>query len=260
MSTQSRHPFLGFGEAPKIFAHRGNLTKKLINEGVADNTRATFEAAVDAGITFVECDSHLTKDGVVVLFHDYNLRRVTGDPRRVSAVTYAELTQLMADRGGLLTLQEALDDFGALKLNVDVKDKLAAVPIGKLIRGKEERVLITSFSDKRRKTTLANTPGTPATSPGSAEIVKLILALNSGAHRTAKQIISRIDALQLPVKQSGLPVITPKLIDFAHLHAKEVHAWTINDPEQMRKLFAMGVDGIVTDEADMALEIAATVR
>ena len=45
-------------------------------------------------------------------------------------------------------------------------------------------------------------------------------------------------------------IVTPRLIAAAHRHGVEVHVWTVNDPADMRRLVAMGVDGIVTDRAD----------
>ena len=48
--------------------------------------------------TYIESDCHLTADGVVVLFHDDDLSRVTGDPRRVADVTASELESLMSAR------------------------------------------------------------------------------------------------------------------------------------------------------------------
>ena len=50
-------------------------------------------------------------------------------------------------------------------------------------------------------------------------------------------------------------VLTPRLISAAHRHGVEVHVWTVNDPDEMRRLVALGVDGIVTDRADVALEV-----
>ena len=46
---------------------------------------------------------------------------------------------------------------------------------------------------------------------------------------------------------------TPRLIAAAHSHGVEIHVWTVNDVERMRELIAMGVDGIVTDRADLAI-------
>ena len=50
-----------------------------------------------------------------------------------------------------------------------------------------------------------------------------------------------------------MKVLTPPLISAAHRRGVEVHVWTVNDADSMRRLVDAGVDGIVTDSADLAL-------
>jgi glycerophosphoryl diester phosphodiesterase len=66
-------------------------------------------------------------------------------------------------------------------------------------------------------------------------------------------VLSEVDALQVPERQQRVRIVTPRLLDYAHEAGVEVHVWTINDPGDMARLVAMGVDGIVTDRADVAL-------
>jgi len=63
-----------------------------------------------------------------------------------------------------------------------------------------------------------------------------------------------IDAVQIPERRGRLRVLTPRLIDAVHSAGVEVHVWTVNDSRDMVRLVAAGVDGIVTDRADLALE------
>ena len=141
------HPYFVDAPYPRVLAHRG-LT---VDEAIAENSYASVAAAKRAGATYVESDCHLTRDGEVVLFHDADLRRVTGDPRRVVDVELSELTDLMADRGGLITLRTALEDFPTVRFNLDVKAPGAADAVGMLVAGHGERVLLTSFADTRRR-------------------------------------------------------------------------------------------------------------
>ncbi|HNP15487.1 MAG TPA: glycerophosphodiester phosphodiesterase family protein, partial [Terrimesophilobacter sp.] len=71
----------------------------------------------------------------------------------------------------------------------------------------------------------------------------------------ARTLLARLDALQLPEKWNGVRVVTPPLVRLAHEAGVEVHVWTINDPLDMARLLDLGVDGIVTDRADLALEV-----
>lgn len=246
------HPYLAGTAHPRVLAHRG-LTHA--DDAMAENSFAAIAAAHAAGADYVESDCHLTSDGVVVLFHDDTLERVTGDPRPLADVTLRELEQLMAGRGGLATLEQTLETFPTTRFNLDVKAADAAVPLGRIVADHADRVLVTSFSDARRRAALAAAaPARPATSPGSRTVASLVAAARLGLKPVAARLLRDVDALQIPERQGALRVLTPRLVAWAHEHGVEVHVWTVNDPGRMRELVAMGVDGIVTDVADVALE------
>ena len=245
---------------PRVLAHRGLLTAEDVAHGVAENSFAAVAAAHAAGAQYIESDCHLTADGTVVLFHDDDLSRVTGDPRRVADVRVTELEALMASRGGLITLAQALDAFPTVRFNLDVKAKDAATEVGRIVAPHAQRVLLTSFSDERRRAALAAVENTglgirPATSAGSTTIARVLSALSVRSSRLVGRALAGIDALQVPERQGRLRIVTPRLIAAAHRHDVEVHVWTVNDPADMRRLVAMGVDGLVTDRADLALSI-----
>lgn len=251
------HPYLATSRSPRILAHRGLTTPAMHEAGIVENSRAAIEAAIAAGSEFVETDCHLTNDGEVVLFHDTDLLRVTGDPRKIADVTLAELTSIMADRGGVITLAAALAAYPTTRFNVDVKAKAAAEQVGRIVMPHIDHVLVTSFSDANRKAAyrsgafLAQVKQRPAASPGQWGVVRVLLAALTGIG-TARAFAG-LDALQIPERQGVLPVLTPRLLRAAHRHGVEVHVWTVNDATRMRELIAMGVDGIVTDRADIAI-------
>ncbi|WP_433677473.1 glycerophosphodiester phosphodiesterase family protein [Microbacterium gorillae] len=250
------HPYLQFAPHPRVLAHRGLVTPDEASAGVAENTLAAVAAADAAGARYVELDCHLTADGEVVIFHDQKLTRVTGDERRVRDVTLAELTAIMADRGGLITLADLLVAFPELRFNVDVKVPEAAEPAGRIIAPHADRVLLTSFDDAARLRALAAcraAGGQPATSPGRSVMIQLVLALALRQSGRVQRILTGLDALQIPVRMSGIAVFTPRLLRAAHAAGVEVHIWTINDVAEMRRLVELGVDGIVTDRADLGL-------
>jgi glycerophosphoryl diester phosphodiesterase len=245
---------------PRVLAHRGLLTRDDRRQGVAENSFTAVAAAHAAGAVYIESDCHLTADGTVVLFHDDDLSRVTGDPRRVSQVSVRDMDALMADRGGLITLEQALDAFPAVRFNLDVKAKDAAPEVGRIVAPYAHRVLLTSFSDERRRAALAAAERAgagirPATSAGSATIARVIGALSSRSSRLMRRALAGVDALQVPERHGRLRIVSPRLIEAAHRHDVEVHVWTVNEAGDMRRLLAMGVDGLVTDRADLALSI-----
>lgn len=246
------HPYLLGAAHPRVLAHRGLA---LPGDHIEENSFAAIAAAHAAGVTYVESDCHLTADGHVVLFHDDTLERVTGDPRAVADVTLRELEQQMAGRGGIASLEQALESFPETRFNLDVKAANAAVGVGLLVAEHADRVLVTSFSDDRRRVALeAAAPARPATSPGARTVGRLVASVATGLRPVARRLLQDVDALQIPERQGVVRVLTPRLIRWAHDAGVEVHVWTVNDPQRMRELIAMGVDGIVTDRADLALE------
>lgn len=250
------HPYFDGAALPRVLAHRGLATPEGEDSSVWENTAGAFAQAVTAGAAYVESDCQVTADGEVVLFHDDTLERLTGDPRAISTVRTAELRDIFAEHGGLMTVAEALAAFPDTRFNIDVKTDAATEPIGAIVAPHTRRVLITSFSDARRRRALdsirrAGAGGPPATSGGSRSIVAL-RAL-SALHLSPGSVLRDIDAVQIPVAQGSIRVLTPALLDAAHRHGVEVHVWTVNDPDQMRELAALGVDGIISDHADVAL-------
>lgn len=255
------HPYLS-GPGPRVLAHRGLVTANAAAHGTVDNSFAAVAAAHAAGSVYVESDCHLTSDGVVVLFHDDDLARVAGDPRPVREVRAHELAEVMSDRGGLITLEQALETFPDVRFNLDVKAPDAAEPVGRLVAGDAHRVLLTSFSDERRLAALAaaekaGAAHRPATSPGSGTIARVLAALALGRRRAVARLLADVDALQIPERHRGIPVLSRRLLEAAHRVDVEVHVWTVDEPTDMRRLLDGGVDGLVTDRADVALAVAA---
>lgn len=250
------HPYFEKTRHPRVLAHRGLITAAGEDSGVWENSAAAFAAAHAAGAEYIETDCQVTADGDVVLFHDTTLQRLAGDPRPVSAVRTRELASMFADHGGLLTVGDALASFPSSRLNIDVKTDAAAEPLGPILADHTHRVLVTSFSDANRRTTVAATLRAgaalrPATSGGSRTIATL-RALSS-LHISRARVLRDIDALQIPERRGALRVLTPSLLRAAHAHGVEVHVWTVNDEDDMRRLIASGVDGVVTDRADAAV-------
>lgn len=250
------HPyFLGAAE-PRILAHRGLSSAPGQDPSLWENTAASFAAAHAAGAEFIETDCQVTADGDVVLFHDATLERVAGDPRAIAQVRTAELAELFSEHGGLLTVGEALEAFPRSRFNIDVKVAAAADPIGPLIAPHAHRVLLTSFSDRTRTTALASVRRagaeiSPATS-GGTRVIGALRAL-SGIRLPSARALRGVDAVQIPERHNGVRLFTPSLVRAAHAHGVEVHVWTINDADDMRRLIAEGADGIVTDRADLAV-------
>nr|WP_241968917.1 glycerophosphodiester phosphodiesterase family protein [Microcella putealis] len=218
-----------------------------------------FAHALAAGVDHVETDVHASSDGVAVVAHDEDLSRIGGRTERVDALTAADLARLdLGDGQHVPTLAEALDAFPDLRFNIDLKSEASIAPTVEAIRATraEDRVLVTSFSEQRRRAALRMLPGVATSASGP----RFALALATSVLRATpavRRALAGIHAVQIPERARGLSTVTPARIRAFHAAGVEVHVWTVNDPDTMHRLLDRGVDGIVTDRADLAVAVLA---
>lgn len=238
----------------RIFAHRG--TTEL---GAVENTLQAFSDAIESGADYLETDVQATKDAMVVVFHDEDLSRVLGLNKRVSDLTFAELQSLSRTRGvEIPSLEDAINAFPTARFNIDIKALPAAMGASLVIRscGAEERVLVSSFSAKRRLLALTEIPSV-ATSADSTRVLQLLLGLFLGSKSLIGHALRNLDAVQIPTHFGWIRLDRKRLIEECQSHGVEVHYWTINEPSEAKRLRALGANGIVTDRCKlMAKELA----
>ena len=238
--------------APIALAHRGFSLDGLENSMVA------FEAAVDLGFSYVETDVHATSDGVAVAFHDASLDRVTDSRGLVGKLRWAQVRRArIGGREPVPTLAEILHTWPHLHVNIDVKSAAAIQPTVEVIEREQahDRVCVTSFSDPRRLATLARLSRPVATSGGVGVVRRFVLGTTIGAQGLTRRALAGVDGLQVPERAAGLPVVSPRTLDAAHAAGTQVHVWTVNDPADMSRLLDLGVDGIVSDRADLLRDV-----
>jgi glycerophosphoryl diester phosphodiesterase len=71
----------------------------------------------------------------------------------------------------------------------------------------------------------------------------------------ARRLLRDVHAVQVPERLRGVQVITPRTVRLLKRTNVEVHVWTVNDPDDMRRLLDLGIDGLVTDRADLAVAV-----
>ncbi len=240
-----------------IIAHKGG-------EGLAPgNTIEAFARGLMEGADILETDARLTADGHVVLFHDDSVEGQTDGSGRVEDLTLAEIRSLDAgywwtdDKGSsypyrgkghkVPTLAEALAAFPGARFNVDMKthsqEMVAAMVETIRASEAENRVLITSFDAETAQAFRREMPEV-ASSCGSSE-VQVFYAMQ--LLRLTRFYTPPAAALQVPEYEGSIHVVTSSFIGAAHSRGMQVHVWTVNDEETMRRLIDLGVDGIVTD-------------
>ena len=89
---------------------------------------------------------------------------------------------------------------------------------------------------------------------GIRDRIRVLASVHLVSRRAQGRAFEGLDALQIPERQGPVRVLSPRLIEAAHLAGVEVHVWTVNDPARMKQLIDLGVDGIITDRADLALD------
>jgi len=245
---------------PVAIAHRGSRVLW------PENTVASFQGAYDLGYRHFETDLHMTADGVLVCFHDPTVDRTTDAVGRVEDLTLEELQSLDAghkhatpdghvfrgDVARVPTLEWLLTTFPDTSVIVDMKTDGLAGPLAELIDrlGVHERLIVGSFSDKRIAEFRVLTEGKVPTSvgPRRARLWFIASRIGLGAGSDAS-------ALQLPTHERGIRVIDEKLVSTAHAKGLQVHAWTVNTLPEMELLLDIGVDGLITDRADLLRDL-----
>jgi glycerophosphoryl diester phosphodiesterase len=248
-----------------VMAHRGG--RHLWPE----NTLYAFERAHDLGVDVLEMDLHSTRDGAIVVLHDKTVDRTTDGTSAVQDYTLAELKELDAgyqwtqDEGltyphrgqGIMvpTLEEVMAAFPCARLNIEIKQSEPSIvaPVCSLIRehGMAGRILVASFDSATIQAFRQACPEVASTA-GEDEVRTLYIlsfVYLGGLYQPA------YEALQLPEYRGDLHVLTPRLVSAAHNRGLEVHAWTINQVEDMQRMLDMGVDGIITDRPDLLLDL-----
>jgi glycerophosphoryl diester phosphodiesterase len=236
---------------PRILAHRG------LALAAPENTLLAFLSALALGVTHLETDVQVSRDGVAVLAHDVDLERLVGRATRIEELTVAELKLVDLGAGQTFaTLAEALDTFPDACFNIDLKAPGSVGPaVAAILAARAtSRVLVTSFSESRRRAAIRELPGV-ATSASSATMILALAAAKLGLRPLVRRALASVDAVQVPEAVRGFRVVTPRTIRAFHDAGVEVHVWTVNEESDIARLLDLGVDGIVTDRSDLALQI-----
>lgn len=256
----SHLPFFA-GNKPRIVGHRGAM-------GVApENTLPAFQRALDDGAGFVEMDVRGTKDGQVVIIHDASLNRTTNGRGPVSRRTLSELKTLDAgyrftpDKGisypfrgrqiTIPTLGEFFSTFPQARALVEIKP----VPTAMVTRvveticrlGKQEQVLLATEDDRVMRDARAEIDRlgvSLATGFSRGEVASFMRWVAGGAN---DRFLPPGQALQIPCEYGGAVLVSEQTIRSAHDLGIEMFVWTVNDVDEMARLLALGVDGIITD-------------
>ena len=240
--TNALHPYLDH-DGPIPFAHRG------FSADFPENTMAAYEAAIRLGYRYLETDVHATRDAVLIAFHDDRLERVTDRAGGIAHLTWDEVKRArVAGREPILLLEDLLAAWPEARINIDPKTESAVAPLVAVLQRTQalNRVCVGSFSSARL-TRLRRALGPElCTSMGPLDVVRLRLAgYGAPVGRFAANCV------QVPPTRGPLPIVDKAFLAAAHKRGLKVHVWTVNEEAEMARLLDLGVDGLMSDKADV---------
>ncbi len=254
------HPFLRGLEPTLHIAHRGGA------QLYPENTLEAFRAAVERHQTdLVETDVQITADGEVVVFHDDTLERCTDGAGPIRAIRYADLAKLDAGfhhpafRGQgvrVPRLSEVLEAFPGLRFNIEVKGPGYVDAFAAVVRGELHRLCVGSELDDVGEALLDVLPEACHFYP-RGPLTELVMAAKMGLPLPADD---RFAVLDMPLYYQGMRLMDGPFLEAMRAAGKWVNVWTVDDPDEMRRLVADGVGGIMTDRPDLLREVLGPAR
>ena len=238
---------LALFQNPTVMAHRG------LSADAPENTLYAFSDAISVGADFIELDVQQTRDGVLVVMHDSNLKRTTGVNKDIWDVDYADIQNLDAGswfdpayaNARIPTLEETLQFVDKrAKLNIEIKptkhgsDTLEQ-DVAELITRYQytDACYVTSFSyGSLKKVKEAN----PEIRTG------YLMSVAYGQFYSLKYA----DAFSL-----NKVFVTSQVVNAAHQQGKQIFAWTVNSMSEVRSLCNLHVDSIITDDPVMVQNV-----
>lgn len=229
----------------QIVAHRGSAID------APENSLAAFRRAIEVGADWIELDVQRSADGVIVVAHDRDLMRISGDMREVREMTGAELARIDVGSGtgkGNEFASERLprlDDvlglpLGRTGLMIELKynrpDEELAAAVASRLKTEHGRVAVLSLNLEALAQIRRHNPGLQT---------GLLVSASAGN-------LLRVDADFLAVSQN---IATPWFIDRARGAGKPVYVWTVNSEQEMLRLMSLGVSGIITDDPALGVRV-----
>ena len=243
-------------DRPLNFAHRGASYE------APENTLAAFLLAVELGADGIELDVQLSKDGQLVVIHDFVLEATTDGAGPVRKRTLAELKGLDAGHRfdpayagqQIPTLQEVIDAVGhRLLLNIELKtaslrdDGLAEAVVQAIENNHlRDRTIVSSFNPLALRRVRKLNPGIPI---GLLYAPDLPLLLR----RPWARHLLELDAIH-----PHHSLMDDKYVPWAREQGYRVHTWTVDDPVKMKHLVRQGVDIVITNRPDLFRQVLQT--
>lgn len=220
---------------PLVIGHRGAMGHE------TENTLASVQKALDLGVDMIEIDVFKISSGEVVVFHDQTVDRLTNGPGNIEEYNISDLSRLILDGGHRIPmLQDVLKLIdNKVALNIELKGANTADKVNHTIdfytksRGwSPENFLISSFNwDELREMRKLNENVAIAVLTEENPLDALAIGTELNAVAINPYFESLDTDIVTKIKQAGFKIYT----------------WTVNEPEDIANMKALGVDGIITN-------------
>lgn len=244
----------------RLLGHRGARGE------APENTIVSFGRALSDGATALELDVHLSSDGEVVVCHDDDFLRMGDDPRRVTAMPWAEIARVDVGRGFVADdgsrpyagrgchpprLGDVLRAFPGVPINIDLKDRDPALrrAVLDVVTGADAaaRVVLASFWDEVVLTLLADGWLHPVGLPRNAVRALRLTPLVVGRRLLRPYLRRAGHRVQIPPKVGRIALDGADFIARCHDLGFVVDYWVVNELPQAQALVERGADGLITD-------------
>ena len=230
-----------------VMAHRGGSLE------APENTIESFNYSLEIGSDIIETDIQLSSDGIPYIFHDDDLKRISGLEKNFNELLSSEIDELnIFGDYKIPTLEETLKQFPNTKFQIDFKTDEVVDPAIEIINKFphiKKNLCVASFSSHRLQN-IKSKLSDVTYSMGPYEVLKLLLK-SFGIYRGE---ISG-DCLQIPIYRYGIKIVTRRFVDFCKRENIKISVWTINSIEEMNYLIDLKVDGIITDKPKALIDL-----
>jgi glycerophosphoryl diester phosphodiesterase len=240
-----------------VYAHRGGSKLR------PENTLLAFDHGLSLGADGIEFDVHLSRDGVVVVHHDATLDRTTNGGGPLAALTAGELSRLDAGyhfdgfrglAGGVPRLDEVLRRYPSAACIIELKlnePELAHKTIDAVrAAGAIDRVALGSFGTRVLRAARAYEP---AIRTGASREETRLALYRSWVRWPVRRPVYK--EYQVPELSGSTRVVSPRFVRYAHDAELQIKVWTVDEEPDMRRLLSWGVDAIISDRPDVAVQV-----
>jgi glycerophosphoryl diester phosphodiesterase len=220
------------------YAHRGASAYEL------ENTMEAFRLAVKMGANGIETDVRRTKDGVLVLFHDDSLKRLTGIEGTIQDYTYPELLRidvsLLGKQGKIPRLSDFLQEFSRqdLYFAIEFKQEFTETNIIDML-SKYDTIHKTVFTSFNLECLMR------------ARLRSQVIHLGYLTNDVNRLTIEVMKTVGISEICPNAKLITPELVSRLHADGFSVRAWGVKTVEQMKSVYDAGADGMTVNFPDL---------